>query len=543
MDVILENPFRILGLPITATGRQISKRVDDLSLFCEMGKEKLYPTDFSILSPVTRTPDSIQRAASQLELADSRLFHSSFWFHSHNSIDELVLELLADGNIIKAKELWSKAVGGNVSAKNSHNARNLSLLIMSTSMGQKGLNGRLLIRGSEQFVNSYAWCFPVLEEVMSDPSRKVNASGVLTKFADKVYGVLQRANIDIPSELEKTFIEAFSGADDSVDSYVKNMFVAAPIRNIEKSVEQCVDSRNDGKSMTAAKKLYASVKEKLEKLECILGPQDLHYQLAADKVSAELILCSTAHFNKMFETDDTSLPFDDAEKISKWAKLVAASQAQKDQVENDLAQIASLREDRRVNIISKKITDLLIAMIEKDQARPDKTWIPKALQQFFSQSKALLSQFGHENPAERHELTDFISVITISLVISYSNQSNSYSASVELLEKINGFNMKPETRKRLNTNLVIIKRNLEAQQKPTGGCYIATLAYGSYDDPQVLKLRNFRDEVLSKNIAGRVFIRAYYLVSPHMVKVLKNRTRTHNNIKNILDKLIQRMGL
>lgn len=44
-------------------------------------------------------------------------------------------------------------------------------------------------------------------------------------------------------------------------------------------------------------------------------------------------------------------------------------------------------------------------------------------------------------------------------------------------------------------------------QKSTGGCYIATMAYGGYEHPQVIELRKFRDNTLSKSALGRGFIK------------------------------------
>ncbi|MFK7886055.1 MAG: choice-of-anchor D domain-containing protein [Gammaproteobacteria bacterium] len=47
-----------------------------------------------------------------------------------------------------------------------------------------------------------------------------------------------------------------------------------------------------------------------------------------------------------------------------------------------------------------------------------------------------------------------------------------------------------------------------------GGCFIATAAFGSYLDPNVQVLRDFRDDVLLTNGAGRKAVQFYYANSP-----------------------------
>ena len=52
----------------------------------------------------------------------------------------------------------------------------------------------------------------------------------------------------------------------------------------------------------------------------------------------------------------------------------------------------------------------------------------------------------------------------------------------------------------------------------SGGCYVATCVYGSYDCPEVWTLRRFRDNTLDGTWYGRAFIRIYYAISPTIVK-------------------------
>ncbi|MBR7166023.1 MAG: ankyrin repeat domain-containing protein [Clostridia bacterium] len=52
----------------------------------------------------------------------------------------------------------------------------------------------------------------------------------------------------------------------------------------------------------------------------------------------------------------------------------------------------------------------------------------------------------------------------------------------------------------------------------SGGCYVATAVYGSYDCPQVWTLRRYRDYTLAETWYGRSFIKTYYAISPTLVK-------------------------
>jgi hypothetical protein len=55
------------------------------------------------------------------------------------------------------------------------------------------------------------------------------------------------------------------------------------------------------------------------------------------------------------------------------------------------------------------------------------------------------------------------------------------------------------------------------------GCFIATACYGSYDAPEVMVLRAFRNEVLLRGTVGRGFVRLYYAVSPSLARFVARR--------------------
>lgn len=71
------------------------------------------------------------------------------------------------------------------------------------------------------------------------------------------------------------------------------------------------------------------------------------------------------------------------------------------------------------------------------------------------------------------------------------------------------------------------------------GCYIATMAYGDYDHPQVLLLREFRDKVLLQSARGRAFVRFYYTYSPKVVEKTKSWNVFHRLIRMILNMWIK----
>lgn len=76
----------------------------------------------------------------------------------------------------------------------------------------------------------------------------------------------------------------------------------------------------------------------------------------------------------------------------------------------------------------------------------------------------------------------------------------------------------------------------------TGGCYVATAVYGSYDCPEVWTLRRYRDYTLAETWYGRTFIHAYYAISPTLVKWFGQTMWFRNMWKPKLDRMVYRLN-
>lgn len=72
-------------------------------------------------------------------------------------------------------------------------------------------------------------------------------------------------------------------------------------------------------------------------------------------------------------------------------------------------------------------------------------------------------------------------------------------------------------------------------------CYIATAVYGDVDAWQVVKLRDYRDNILRKSFWGRIFIYTYYLISPGLAGLFKDIKPINNLTKKLLDRFIGRL--
>jgi len=113
MDAIINNPFRILGLPPSISDKVIEKRVSDLIIYAEMGKKIQYETDFEFLGNVDRSANKIKEAAKKLENKELKLFYSLLYFVIKDESDRKAMQFLEGKDYLSAISLWENSIFNN----------------------------------------------------------------------------------------------------------------------------------------------------------------------------------------------------------------------------------------------------------------------------------------------------------------------------------------------------------------------------------------------------------------------------------------------
>lgn len=106
-------------------------------------------------------------------------------------------------------------------------------------------------------------------------------------------------------------------------------------------------------------------------------------------------------------------------------------------------------------------------------------------------------------------------------------------------EEISKIEMDVKSRQNLDkskNHYLAIKKNAE----PHSACYIATMTYGDYNHPNVVFLRQYRDERLLTNPFGKLFVKAYYFISPKIVNLFKGNEFVIKLSRACLDFLINK---
>jgi hypothetical protein len=566
--MINQNPFRVLGIATTASEREIQKQVTKTTRFAEVGKQVSFDTDFPFLGELKRDKESISTASSAIEQPINRLLHSLFWFWNANHIDAAAFDNLSKDNTDKATEIWEKVVkDGDVSLKNLSCLFNLKSLYVAQSLKDNSLDSKLFITGvllAGKFLN-HSELDSYTKQIVGDHVN-VSSEELEIKYITSIYSTVKPFLKKKNGITTDDFLSGFATFSKKSKEHISAKFTGDPIKKIEDQINTTSELReqNPIEALSFGETLYKNTKSQLESLSKILGQEDLKYQMLANKLANEILQCGIDFFNKVREEDKEV--DEDGKKVLKLCKLakkmVSGFESQTNARIDETKEFMDewLKDTLRIvqEALNKAFKDYeadnLITSSSADLLRAAQTLIKKSDGVLIKMKQDL-----GENDEKLIDLSNQVVQMVIALAIKYSNSYHLGAKEEEaaamdclkLFKKTKSFLMTAETKARHSENFNIISQNalthqhsrefppLQYRTSNSGGCYIATMVYGDYEHPQVLVLREFRDNFLAHYVLGKSFIRFYYKYSPGWVKALEHNKMINKSIEKALNTFIK----
>jgi len=543
MELVQNNPYRIAGILSNATERELQKQKTKIKAYTKVGKEIKSDFDFQILGSIDRTEDSVNKAFSNVQQNQDKVNYALFWFLNASPFDNTAIEYLKNGDEEKALEIWEKVTTDkDVNSKNFSAFNNLGtykLLSRDKSDIKTGIEAKIKLIESDYFES---FVHSVADETYTIDNQKQSE-----KLIDEL--LTQFKNQFSSSET----LQLFSGCNGTTQKYLSKKFTEEPLHKIESQIESCKKKRkaNKGKAYEFGLKLFTNTKDDLSLLKSLLGTNDLKYRAIADQLANEIMQCGIDYFNESQENDSSENYLESAQKLTKLADSIAVGKLAKDRAKDSLATLADMK-DREVNQAIAILNSIKLAYekaISEIDAQVSAMRMTMSYNQTINYSKVDKMKANCLNWDKVVEVvSNGISINDVEAIQRCSNQSkvSEYKNLVDfLLGKLGPIQINQVK------HLCYWKDVRAAQAKSTAkkvgstissasdGCYIATMAYGDFDHPQVLELRKFRDDFLSKTKLGRSFIRLYYQYSPSLVERLKNKQGINLIIRKGLDQFIK----
>ncbi len=543
MKLIQDNPYRIAGILANSSEKELQKQKSKITKYASIGKQVDSELDFPFLGNVDRSESSITKAFSGIEQNQDKVSHSLFWFLKANTFDETAINYLINGDKEKAVEIWDKVTNGKeVTSKNFscfNNIGTLKLLSNSKDEIKEGIEAKIKLIESPNFTD--------FVHTVADQTYTIDNQKQIEKFVDDVLKQFKGKYSSSDT------LKLFSSCNGTTQKYLSQKFTEEPLHKIESQIETCKKKRkeNKGNAYEFGLKLYTNTKDELALLKSILGTSDLKYKALADQLANEIMQCGIDYFNESQENNSRNNYLESSQKLTKLADSIAVGKMAKDRAKDSLATLEDMK-DREINKAIAILSSIKLAYekaISEIDAQVAIMRMTMSYNQTINYSKVDKMKADCLNWNKVVEVvSDGISINDVETIQRCSNQAkvSEYKSLVDfLIGKLGPIQINQIKHICYWKDLRAAQAKSTAKQvgktisTATDGCYIATMAYGDYDHPQVLELRTFRDDFLSKSYLGRNFIKLYYKYSPLLVEKLKDKAKINDIIRTLLDQFIK----
>jgi len=575
--LVLDNPYRTLGLLVGATAAEQRKQITRLQRFIEAEQSPGEDNSFPLLGELRRTIDSVNEASSKLNLDLDKISSALFWFYLGNEIfDEPVFDALKIGDLEVVRNIWEKKTSNEeMTLKNASAFFNLGTFYLS-GIADGTNTDEYLIRKAIEFKvlfieNGY---HRKLMMLCTDENFKISKESLQEIFLNSLFSEIESSKIISTTQ----FLDIIRNIEFSAKESFLKSFVQKPIESIEAKLEEAkVQRKNDKtKSISLALNLIKDLDGTLKQLKSILGTSDIKYSSLSDRFADFLLQCGIDYFNHYKESDSMNeVAAKKALELFTKAKSYAIGNIVKERIKENTENLNEWIDEKPERVKQQRILvhfEKLTALIDEYDSKSEtianaklllsaanpilqniKTVLGSTDDLYLGLSTRIASDAQGMCVSEVNSIQDkfsktFDNSTKLALIMLLKNKVDE---AYQVTNTISAMDLRADFRSSFNSNRSSLQ-SLKTQLGNVGGggrtggssggssgCYIATMAYGDYDHPQVLELRKFRDNVLLQSKFGTYFVKFYYKVSPKMVEIFKNKKNINSTIRGILNLIVK----
>ena len=531
MDIIINNPYRYLGVYSNSPTKERVANKGKMNAFLKVGKSVSFPLDIpSLLPAIERSVETVAHAESELTLPMDQIRFAQFWWMNTTPLDKIAFNHLTSGNVEMAKTIWDKK--NNVSSLQN---RFVLSVINNDLNGAIEFAESLYAGFSDEFISSVAG----------------DNMAVSTPLWQMLINSLVNEKVDI-----LPFIDILE--NEEWKNYISEKTILPLIDELSHAIDSAKSSRGNGPEsrLKAGQKLMSSTKSTLSQLRKCLNKSDIRYQTIVDKLATEILQCGIDYFN---ETDDDDAP-QKASLLQEYALTIAIGRMVKDRCKENVDILKKIGIEYSVRKELKQLTVLIKKLRNEDVGKPlfrllilDRSIsdVSRIVEQSLPLLDSMKNKLGYSNPLYMNvssavassAINALVEIVNLqqSLIVGDDNRLKEVILeAISLMSTIGRLDMDSKTRNYYTGNKSTLD-SIYNKLCPSGACYIATMAYGDYNHPQVIVLRGFRDDYLAHRTWGRLFIKEYYKYSPRLVEKLNGRNWINNVIRKILDKFVEHL--
>ncbi len=308
INIITNNPFRILGVFSNAKQTDIVRNVGKMKAYLNVGKDVSFTTDLDfLLGSIGRTMESVQKAQSDINLPKDKIRYALFWFCNGNSLDDVALNHLANQDIGKAIEILGK--------KTSYSSL-VNMAVIATIQGRYND----AINFYSQLVHNLANRNQFVTYVCGD-TFQIDEDELMHIVIDELLTVAQ------PISLRNALTVS------SDISYISEKALSEPLSKINSEIAKAksVSGTDAYASLRAGRELIRNTKPALANVKSLAGISSI-YQSTADNLAKQILQCGINYFNNTNDENNVET----ALEIQQYALSIAVGKLVKDRCKQNV---------------------------------------------------------------------------------------------------------------------------------------------------------------------------------------------------------------